>query len=177
MREVVYFLAASLDGYIAREDGSVDWLKMEDLAEAGDEFMEFAASVDAVLFGRKTYEKGLELDEEPEGSFAGYTNYVFSRTPRDDDPPGAKFIDQDPVTFVTELKNQEGKNIWLMGGGELAGTLLNAGLVDEMVLSIQPVILGRGIPIFKEAREHINLKVEDIKHRKSGSVQVSYRIK
>jgi len=175
MRKVIYYLAASLDGFIARNDGSVDWLKMEDLKEAADEFMEFASSVDTVLYGRKTFEKGLELDAAGD-SFAGSTNYVFSRTPGKEDPPNAKYVDEHPADFVKKLKHAGGKNIWLMGGGELAATLLDAGLIDEIIISIQPVILGKGIPIFNNSAEFAGLESADVKQRKSGSIQVTYRL-
>jgi dihydrofolate reductase len=175
VRKVIYFLAASLDGFIARVDGSVDWLKTDDLEEAGDELKEFAASVDTVLFGRKTWEKGLELD--PSGdSFAGYTNYVFSRTPRESEKPNVIFVNSDPAEFVQKLTEEEGKNIWLMGGGELAAALLDAGLIDEIILSIQPVILGKGIPMFDNPDEFAAFESADVKKRKSGGIEVTYRL-
>ncbi|MDH3493833.1 MAG: dihydrofolate reductase family protein [Acidobacteriota bacterium] len=174
-RKLIYFLAASLDGYIARIDGSVDWLKTDDLEEAGDELKEFAASVDTVLFGRKTWEKGLELDPSGAG-FAGYENYVFSRTARESDIPNVIFVNSDPAGFVRQLKEEEGKNIWLMGGGELAAALLDDGLIDEIVVSIQPVILGKGIPMFDNPDEFVAFESADVKKRKSGSIEVTYRL-
>ena len=175
MRKVIYYLAASLDGFIARNDGSVDWLKMEDTEEAGDEFREFAASVDAVLYGRKTWEKGLELDASGD-SFKGFQNYVFSRTSRQSEIPNVTFVGDDPVVFVKKLKEAEGKNIWLMGGGELAAVLLDAGLIDEIILNIQPVILGKGIPMFNNPDEFAAFESAAVKRRESGSIQVTYRL-
>ena len=174
-RKVIYFLAASLDGFIARVDGSVDWLKIEDLEEAGDEFKAFTDSVDTVLYGRKTFEKGFELDPTGKG-FEGFKNFVFSRSKPDNDPSFATFVSDEPVGFVSNLKKDEGKNIWLMGGGELAATLLDAGLIDEIIVSIQPVILGKGIPMFSNSAEFSELESANVKTRKSGSIQVTYRL-
>ncbi|NNE67671.1 MAG: dihydrofolate reductase [Pyrinomonadaceae bacterium] len=175
MRKVIYFLAASLDGYIARVDGSVDWLREDDLEETGDELKAFAASVDTVLFGRKTWEKGLELDPSGE-SFTGYTNYVFSRSVRESDFPNVKFINEEAVEFVRKLKASEGKNIWLMGGGEIAAHFLNAGLIDEIRLNIQPVILGKGIPMFTNPDEFAAFESANVKKHESGSIEVTYKL-
>jgi dihydrofolate reductase len=176
MRKVILALAVSLDGYIARENGDVDWLKMQDLSEAADEAKEFFASIDTVFFGRATYEKGLEMGGG--ASFGdGIICYVFTRSPRKSDDANLQFVSENIADFVRNLKKQIGKNILLMGGGKIAETFFTENLIDEMILGIQPVILGAGIPLFAASQKQIELGRIDVKTRKSGTVQISYRVK
>jgi dihydrofolate reductase len=176
MRKVILALAVSLDGYIARENGDVDWLKMQDLSEAADESKEFFAAIDTIFFGRKTYEKGLEM-----GGGASFGNNikccVFTRSPRESVDANLQFVSENIVEFVENLKKQNGKNILLMGGGEIAATFFAENLIDEMILGVQPVILGAGIPLFVKPQKQIELERIDVKTRKSGTVQISYRMK
>ncbi len=174
MRKVIFSLAASLDGYIAREDGAVDWLKMEDLTEAADEMKEFFSSVDTILTGRKTYQKGLEFGMD---GYDGFINYIFSRSPHESKKDNVHFVSEDACEFVKNLKRQTGKNICLTGGGILAKTFFEAGLIDEIILGVQPTVLGFGIPLFLPHEKQTDLELFDVKTRKSGSVQVSYRVK
>ncbi len=173
MRKITLGIAMSLDGYIARENGAVDWLRMEDLTEAADEGREFFQSIDTILFGRKTYEKGLEMG----GDFGGVMNYVFTRTPQMSKSENIEFVSENVKEFVEDLKRQKGKNILLMGGGNLAKTFFEAGLIDEIILSIQPTILGRGIPLFLPHERQTELELIEVKTRLSGSVQISYTVK
>jgi len=164
----------SLDGYIARENGDVDWLSMEDLTEAAEEMKEFFGSVDTILTGRKTYEKGIELGQD---GYDGFTNYIFTRSERRSHKENIKFISTDVREFVEELKEQAGKNICLTGGGNLAKTFFEANLIDELILSVQSKIIGKGIPLFLPHGRQTDLELIDVKTRKSGSVQIAYRVK
>jgi dihydrofolate reductase len=174
MRKVILGLAVSLDGYIARENGDVDWLSMEDLTEAADEGQEFFETIDTVIFGRKTYEKGLELGG---GAIAGKTNYVFSLTLPEGKHKNVNFVSVNAKDFVEKLKQQDGKNILLMGGGNLAKTFFEEKLIDELILGIQPKIIGKGIPLFLPHNHQTNLELINVKTRKSGTVQVTYLVK
>ncbi len=143
MRKVVLALGISLDGYIARPNGAVDFLFMpKDYSMAS-----FFATIDTALMGRKTFDAALQMGG---GSLGGSSmaTYVFSNAK----PPGAGdgvvFTNQSPATFIRQLRKHPGKNIWLMGGGELAREFLKADLVDEFYLGIVPVLLGEGIPLF-----------------------------
>ena len=176
MRKVILGLAASLDGYIARENGDVDWLKMEDLTEGADEMKEFFASIDTIFWGRKTLSKGEEMGGDI-NMYGKVMNYVFSHTPRQSEIENLVFISENVVEFVEDLKRQDGKNILLMGGGNLAKTFFEEGLIDELIIGIQPVILGKGIPLFPPRENQIELERFDVKTRKSGTVQISYRVK
>lgn len=176
MRKVILALAVSLDGYIARKNGDIDWLKMQDLSEAADESKGFFASIDTIFFGRVTYEKGLEMGGGS-GFGDGITCCVFTRTPRESNNANLQFVSQNIVEFVENTKKRNGKNILLMGGGNVAETFFAADLIDEMILGIQPVILGAGIPLFVSPQKQIELERTDVKLRKSGTVQISYRVK
>jgi len=163
MRKVRLFIASSLDGYIAREDGSVDWL----FSDADYGYSEFYGSIDTVVMGRKTYEKSLEFEEHP---FRGKKVYVFSRSVKE---KGVEFV-SDVVGFMKKLVRSKGKDIWLVGGSEIVSIFLNEGLIDEIILSIHPVILGRGIPLFKNVQKEVWLKMQKSVSFDSGLVQIHY---
>jgi len=184
MRKVIYFVANSLDNFIARRDGSVDWLLMD-----GDYGIdEFFASIDAMLFGRKTYEFNLSQNPKPKSkrkkakskkaSKSAMKSYVFSRTlAADPDEDDVEIVSENAGEFVRNLKSQEGKNIWLMGGGELAKSLLAENVVDEIALNIHPTLLGSGVPLFPEIGKQLDLELLDCKAHPNGCVQVTYRVK
>lgn len=176
MRKVIYSLAASLDGFIATKDGGVDWLKMQDLQEAGDEMSEFYMRIDTILYGRKTFEKGLEFNDGSWASFKGFRNIVFTSLQSFKPIANVEYVHDEAAGFVERLKEQEGKDILLMGGGEIGGALLENGLIDELIIGIQPVVLGEGIPIFAGPLSITELERTDTKLRKSGTVQISYLV-
>lgn len=169
------FIASSLDGFIAREDGSIDWLFTDD--DYG--YQEFYESVDAVIMGRKTFEKGLEL-----GGGINPTrdkkNYVFSRNQqslggmeKDDE---VEFVGKDVRKFVEKLVDSSGKDIWLVGGSEIISILLKADLLHDIILSIHPKILGKGISLFKNTEKEMSLKMKNFKAFDSGLIQLHYTI-
>jgi dihydrofolate reductase len=175
MRRIKMFIASSLDGFIAREGGSIDWLFTDD--DYG--YQEFYESVDAVIMGRKTFEKGLEL-----GGGINPTkdkkNYVFSRNQqslggmeKDDE---VEFVGKDVRKFVEQLVNSSGKDIWLVGGSEIISILLKADLLHDIIISIHPKILGKGILLFKNTEKEMNLKMINCKAFDSGLVQLYYTI-
>jgi len=143
MRKVVLGLGISLDGYIARPDGSVDFLFMpKDYSMAP-----FFATIDTAIMGRKTLDDGLKMSGGSIPSY-GLKYYVLSRSQPIGDRHGATFTHQTPAALIDEIRKEPGKDIWLMGGGELARDFLKADLVDELYLGIVPVLLGEGIPLF-----------------------------
>lgn len=183
MRKVTLGLANSLDNYIARKDGGYDWLQWNDeVAELSAKFMK---TVDALLMGRKTYDVMLAAGET---SFPGAKNYVFTRSKRKAgalqkrlaNKKAAKnvnIISEDAAVFVKELKRKRGKGIVVFGGGQLAKSLFEAGLIDEVVLNVHPVLLGSGIPLFYEMKMQIDLELVDSKVLKNGCLAVTYRVK
>lgn len=143
MRKLVLYIAVSLDGFIAGEGESLDWLdKVEGQGDNGYEA--FYDGVDTLLMGRKTYDWIMDHAEFP---YAGKECYVFSHEPREN-TSDVTFVSGEVASFASRLKEQPGKEIWLVGGGNLLRPLLEAGLVDEMILTIAPVVLGKGIPLF-----------------------------
>jgi dihydrofolate reductase len=143
MRRVVLGLGMSLDGHIARPDGSVDFLFMPKDYSMGP----FFKTVDSAIMGRKTYEVGLRMSG---GTFPDYglTCYVFSRTLPSGQRPGVTIVNESPKSFVASLRKRQGKNIWHMGGGELAREFLKDDLIDELYLGVVPTLIGEGIPLF-----------------------------
>ena len=143
MRNVVLGLGISLDGYIARPDGAVDFLFMpKDYSMAP-----FFATLDTAIMGRKTLGAGLKMS----GGSLPHSNmpmYVFSKSKPAGERDGVIFVNQTPAAFIRKLRRRSGKDIWLMGGGELARAFLNADLVDRLRLGVVPVLLGEGIPLF-----------------------------
>ena len=174
MRKVTFGLANSLDNLIARKDGAVDWLMWSD--EVTKIMSDFWQKIDTVVLGRKTYEAGLKLSGS-KNPYKGLKAYVFSRTlePRRGDD--VEIIRTDAVEFIRKLKNQEGKEICVMGGGEFAKSLFEADLIDEIGFNIHPVLLGSGIPLFHEMNRQINLELIDCKPLKNGCVVVTYHVK
>lgn len=184
MRKVTLGLANSLDNYIARKDGGYDWLHWsKEVAEISAKFMK---TVDAILIGRKTYEVMLAYGQT---SYPGAKNYVFSRSKKKssalkkklaakkDSSKAVEIVEHDAAAFVKKLKRRKGKGICLFGGGELAKSLFEADLIDEVVLNIHPVLLGSGVPLFHKMDRQIDLEFLDCKILKGGYVVVSYRVK
>jgi dihydrofolate reductase len=137
MRQVTFGVANSLDNFIARKDHAVDWLLWGE--EAASVTTEFWKTIDTVVMGRKTYEVALKSGTT---SYPGVKNYVFSRTMRESPDEKVEIVSEDAAQFVRKLKRRKGRGICVMGGGELAKSLFEADLIDEIGLNIHPVLLG-----------------------------------
>jgi dihydrofolate reductase len=172
MRKVVYGAACSLDMFIAGPDGGVDWLLWSDDVTAI--MTEFWGGVDTVLTGRKTFEFAMKSGGG--GSLPGVRGYVCSRTMTVSPDRGTTIV-PDAVAFLRSLKAQDGKNICLMGGGDLARSLFEAGLIDEVGLNIHPVLLGGGVPMFPGPVRQTNLELLESRTLKGGCVLANYRVK
>ena len=179
MRTVTYGAAVSLDGFLAGADGSIDWLHFS--ADVQEFNAAYWATVDTVLIGRKTWDAAMAMartDRDRAKAFnAGKTTYVFSRTLGSDSTPGAELVSSDAGEFVRELKEKPGRGICLLGGGELAQSLLAAGVVDEVGLNIHPVILGSGIPFFRDPGRRIPLDLIESRTIEGGCVLSTYRVR
>jgi dihydrofolate reductase len=174
MRKVKFSAANSLDNYIARKDGAYDWILWSE--ESASFLKDFWKTVDTVVLGRKTYEVALKHGGGS-NPHPGVKTYVFSRTLGESQAKNAEIIRTDAAAFVQDLKNQDGKDIFAMGGGELVKSLFEANLIDEVDLAIHPVLLGSGIPLFHEMKQQIDLELIECKSRKNGCMLVSYRVK
>ncbi len=166
----------SLDGYLAREGGEVDWLMWSN--ETAKLMGEYWPRVDTILMGRRTYEFALENPPSGEAGrlYANMSTYVFSRTLPAGERDGVTVIGEDAVGIVHELKERDGGEICLMGGGDLAKTFLEAGLVDEVGFTVHPVILGSGLPAFHPMANQINLQLMEARPFANGCVYVMYRV-
>jgi dihydrofolate reductase len=174
VRKVTFGGATSLDNFLARTDHAVDWLLWCD--EAFAVMADYWKTIDTVLMGRKTYEVA-QRSGKGGGAYPGVATYVFSRTLKAGADGGATIISGDAAEFVRELKQRDGKDVCLMGGGELANSLFEAGLIDEIGFNVHPVLLGSGIPLFHPMKRQIDLELLECKTFKNGCVLVSYRVK
>ncbi|MEZ5428081.1 MAG: dihydrofolate reductase family protein [Pyrinomonadaceae bacterium] len=177
MRKITFGGANSLDNYIARPDGAVDWLLWSD--EAAGVMKNYWETIDTILMGRKTYQVavGQSKGKSKSKNNFGMKTYVFSRTIKPGAADGVEFIADDAAGFVRDLKKREGKDICLMGGGDFAKTLFEAHLIDEIGFNIHPVLLGRGVPLFLEMNRQIDLELIECRPFKNGCVLVTYRVK
>ncbi|HVG30174.1 MAG TPA: dihydrofolate reductase family protein [Pyrinomonadaceae bacterium] len=174
MRKVTFRVANSLDNYIARKDGAVDWILGGE--EASSAMTDFWKTLDTVVIGRKTYEPVLKSGA-PFPTYPGVKNYVISRTLKENSDQNVEIIREDAAEFIRKLKTQDGKDIFVMGGGLLAKSLFEANLIDEVGVNIHPVLLGSGIPLFHEMSRQIDLELIECKSFKNGCVLVTYRVK
>jgi dihydrofolate reductase len=174
MRKVTFGGATSLDNFLARPDHAVDWLLWGE--EAAAVMADYWKTIDTVLMGRKTYEVALRQGQGG-GGYPGVKSYVFSRTLPPGPAGGATVVAGDAAAFVRELKGQAGKDICLMGGGELARSLFEAGLIDEIGFNVHPLLLGAGIPLFHPMSRQTDLELVECRPFKNGCVLVRYRVK
>lgn len=156
-RKLVLFIATSLDGYIATTNDSLEWLFQVE-GEGDNGYSEFYETVDTVMMGRRTYEWLLrqELEEFP---YKNKECYVFTRSSMEKDE-NVTFINEEIFPFINKLKHQEGKNIWIVGGGNLLHPFMKEKLIDELIVTIAPVIIGKGIPLFQEDDYQVNLSLK-----------------
>ncbi len=174
MRKVIFSGANSLDNYLARTDHALDWLLWSEQAIAV--MTAYWKTIDTVLMGRKTYEEAVRSGHGDEG-YPGVKTYVFSRTLAESSHEGVSIIRREAAKFVRDLKGERGRDIFLMGGGELARSLLEARLIDEIGFNIHPVLLGSGIPLFYPMSRQIDLELVECRSFKNGCVYITYRVK
>ncbi len=189
MRRLKYYIACTVDKFIAREDGSFDFFLMEE-DHVADLLKLFPETVpahfreklgiasenqifDAVVMGRRTYEVGLK--EGITNPYPQMQQYIVSRTLKASPDPTVELVSTNPIAFVSKLKQQPGKDIWLCGGGNLATTLFPE--IDEMILKVHPILLGSGISLFSGVIELTSLELIDRKIYNNGFMLLHYRLK
>ena len=173
-RNVIVHIAASADGYIARPDGDLEWLTSRPAPKGFYGMDSFMRSIDTKVLGRKTYEVSRRLGA-PFGS--GERTIVFSRHAAPGDvPPGVEFVNSLIGPFVRRLQTQPGKDIWLMGGGDLIASFLDAQAIDRFVVSVVPVFIGEGIPLIARGHRHVRLELESTERYADGLVQLRYLV-
>jgi dihydrofolate reductase len=173
MRKVIYGGACSLDGFVTDRDGGVDWLHFSKDVE--QIIAQSWANADTLLFGRKTWEGATA--QGGGGTMPGVKAYVFSRTLTQIATGDVTLVSSDAGEFVRKLKMEPGKDIIVMSGGNLAASLLNAGVVDEVGFNIHPVLLGAGTPAFLDPGSRVKLELSECRTLDGGCVLVTYRVK
>lgn len=174
-RTVIVHIATSADGYIARPDGDLQWLTSGPAPEGFYGMNAFMKSVDTKVLGRKTYEAGLKMGAN---FSSGDRTIVFSRrSPPTDVPSGVEFANGEIGPLVSRLREQPGKDIWLMGGGDIIASFLDEQAIDEFVISVVPVFIGEGIPLIARRHRHVPLDLLSSERFEDGLVQLHYRVR
>ena len=176
MRKIILYIAVSVDNFIALEDGSVEWLDDPALSLENEDYgySELMDRIDTTLMGNNTYR--MLQSFEIEFPYQDKTNFVFTRDKKLKKDPFVTYISGDVLKFTKELKEANGKDIWLIGGGEINTLLANHRMVDEIILTRIPVILGKGIPLFAEGLDMLKLELKSNKSYPNGMEQVTYII-
>jgi dihydrofolate reductase len=176
-RKIIVSVATSADGFIARPDGGIDWLNRP--RTAGDYGMsDFFKTVDTILWGRKTYDVSLSFGKEGKvSSSSKIKNYVFTHNPPAKRTKGIEFVNEPVKEFATRLRNEAGKDIWMMGGGGVIGSFLDAGELDEFIIHVIPTFIGEGIPLIAPARRDVELSLLSTHPYEDGVVRMHYQVK
>jgi dihydrofolate reductase len=173
-RRVIVHIATSADGYIARPDGDLEWLTSRPAPQGFYGMDAFMRSVDTKILGRKTYEASRRLGARFDSKDR---TIVFSRhAPPPDAPSGVEFVREAIGPFVDRLRAEPGKDIWLMGGGEIIASFLDERAIDEFVVSVVPVFIGAGISLIARHHLYVPLELLSVEHFENGLVQTRYRI-
>ncbi len=167
--DIVYYVACSLDGFIATESGGVDWLSPYNSSEFG--YADFYAPIDALLMGSHTYEFTLGQGDWPS---ADKPSWVFTHRDLPVADPSVTLTHDDPTDVVDALRTEGYEHVWLMGGGELASSFLTRGLISHYMIWIIPVVLGAGIPLFSRGVAVDSLRLVETKSFSNGVVMLSY---
>lgn len=175
MRKLILGLAVTLDGYIEGPNGEYDWC----FTDQDYGLNEFFARVDAIFIGRKSYEMAQQHADNNNGEIVpgmpAMTEYVFSKTLKSV-KEGAMLVSDDSIAEARRIKEQAGKDIWLFGGASLTDALMKEGLVDELWMSVHPVLLGSGKPLFRSQESRTKLTLLESKTYETGLVSLRYGI-
>ena len=174
MRKIIAYIATSADGYIARPDGSVDWLDRP-RPKGSYGMASFFRSIDTVLWGRKTLDFAMGMGGVDPFGFKT-KNYAFSRNPPSTPLPGVEFVTEPIATFAKRLRAEKGKDIWMMGGGGIIASFLDAGGIDEFSIHVIPTFIGEGIPLIEPGKRSVNLKLISTKPFPDGVVHLNYSV-
>jgi dihydrofolate reductase len=178
-RKIIVYIAASADGFIARRDGSVDWLDRP--RPKGNYGMgAFYKSIDSILWGRKTCDMALDFQKKGVTGSAFDTrvkNYVFTRSlPRSAAPAGVEFVNEPIKAFASILRAKKGKDIWMMGGAGIIASFLDEAEIDEFIIHVIPKFIGEGIPLIASGRRTVPLKLISCTKFTDGVVRLHYAV-
>jgi len=176
MRKIILYIASSLDGKIADKNGEVGWLDEIPNPDKSDYgYQEFYDSIDTTLMGNKTWQqvKGFGIGNP----YKGKKNYVFTRKKSGTKDNEVEYVNENIIPFIKQLKTQQGKNIWCVGGSEFIAHMLNNNLIDEIRLFLMPVVLGEGIDLTGKLGQIIKLEMCETHTYHSGVVELRYKVK
>lgn len=173
MRKLILYIAASLDGYIATTEDGLDFLSLVEQEGQDYGYGAFIQTVDTVIVGRRTYDKVISMGFD--FPHADKETYILTRTPKPS-IGSVSFYTGDIKELVTQLKQASGKNIFCDGGAQVVTLLLNEQLIDEVILSVVPVILGNGIRLFQEGLPEQRLQLHSTRSFEKGLVQLHYKV-
>ncbi|HEX2339948.1 MAG TPA: dihydrofolate reductase family protein [Vicinamibacterales bacterium] len=173
-RRIIVNIATSADGYVARPDGDLDWLTERPAPKGFYGLPEFERSVDAKILGRKTFDWSVQMGAR---FGAGAAHYVFSRRPPPASvPAGVHFVAESISAFAERLRTQTGKNIWMMGGGDIIGSFLDADAIDEFIITVVPTFIGEGIPLLAPRHREVGLRLLGVRQFPDDVVQLHYEV-
>ena len=173
-RKIIVHIATSADGFIARPDGNIDWLTDRPAPKAFYGLPKFARSVDAKILGRKTFDVSVSMGAK---FGANDVHYVFSRqAPPASVPAGVHFVTEPISAFAQRMRAQPGKNMWLLGGGELIASFLDEGAIDEFIITVIPTFIGEGMPLIAPRHLQVPLRLLSVEQFSDGVVQPHYEV-
>ena len=177
-RKIIVYIAMSADGYIARPHGDLEWLtRRPHTIDYG--MRALYRSVDTILFGRKTYDWAVNYykkrGKEPHFD-RKFVNYAFSRKPPKKVAPGVEFVSEPVKKFARRLRAKAGKHIWMMGGGGLIASFLDAREIDEFDIHVIPTLIGKGIPLVAPRHRDIPLRLRSVRKYEDGVVRLRYEV-
>lgn len=172
MSKVIVYIATSLDGYVAGKNDEISWLEIYNTADEDHGYAEFINNVGTAVMGARTYDQSLK---HPERMMTGMKNYILSNTPMKV-PSGvdAEFYKGDIAALIEKIKKESDKDIFVVGGGQVVSSFLNARLVDELLHFVAPVLLKEGIPLYSALDKKINLRLVETAQYKTGIVKLRY---
>ena len=178
-RKIIVYIATSADGYIARPDGDVEWLNRRP-SDVDYGMKAFYRTIDTILWGRKTYDWLLAYHKKHglkgEMFDTKVSNFVFSRKPPKRIAPGVEFVTEPVKKFARRLRDAAGKHIWMMGGGELIASFLDAGEIDEFDIHVIPTLIGEGIPLMARRHRDVELRLLSARKYADGVVRLRYEV-
>ncbi|MBD1940783.1 dihydrofolate reductase [Coleofasciculus sp. FACHB-712] len=172
MRKLKYYVACTIDGFIAHEDHTIDGFPPE--GEHITDYLESLKQFDVVVMGRRTYEFGLKLGVT--NPYPTMKQYVFSRTMKESPDENVELVSDNIAELVRKLKAETGKDIYLCGGADLATMLFAENLIDEIILKLSPVLFGSGIPLFSGVIRQTALELTNSKIYGNGILLLHYRV-
>jgi dihydrofolate reductase len=173
-RKIIVNLATSADGYVARPDGNLDWLTERPAPKGFYGLPEFERSTDAKILGRKTFDRSLQMGAR---FSADAMHYVFSRRPPAASVrAGVHFVTESIGAFAERIRTQAGKNVWMMGGGEIIGAFLDEDAIDEFIITVVPTFIGEGIPLLTPSHREVALRLLGVQQFPDGAVQLHYEV-